>query len=58
MARKTAAGVGADGRFYSILRCKPYLGHKPYLGYLNSGASFSASFVVFIVARHLLSLLS
>jgi hypothetical protein len=29
-----------------------------YLGYLNSGASFSASLVVFIDASHLLSLLS
>ena len=44
---ETAAGVAADGCcFLQTLRVA-------YFGYLNSGASFSASFVVFIDASHL-----
>ena len=49
---KTAAGIAADGRFLSIFR------RYAYFGYLNSGAAFSASLVVFIDASHLLFLLS
>jgi hypothetical protein len=51
-ANETAAGNAADGRFYSILN------QKDYFGYLNSGAAFSASLVVFIDASHLSFLLS
>jgi len=51
-AIKTTAGIAAAGRFYSIFK------RNRYFGYLNSGASFSASLVVFIDASHLLSLLS
>jgi len=50
--RKTAAGIAADG---------PLLLNKnanAYFGYLNSGAAFSASLVVFIEASHLSFLLS
>ena len=43
---ETAAGVAADGCINATLRAA-------YFGYLNSGASFSASLVVFIDASHL-----
>ena len=43
---KKAAGIAADG-----LRS---LKREAYFGYLNSGAAFSASLVVFMVATHLL----
>ncbi|MDB5640391.1 MAG: hypothetical protein JWP51_5299 [Bradyrhizobium sp.] len=46
----TAAGIAADGR-YSTKR-------TGYFGYLNSGAAFNASLVVFIDASHLLFLAS
>ena len=49
---ETAAGIAADGCFCSIV--KSYA----YFGYLNSGAAFSASLVVFIEASHLSFLLS
>ena len=49
--RKTAAGIAADGRS----RGKSI---SVYFGYLNSGAAFSASLVVFIVATHLSFLVS
>ena len=48
---KTSAGIAADGRFYAIKR-------TDYFGYLNSGAAFSASLVVFIDASHLSFLVS
>lgn len=47
-----AAGIAADGDFYRIIK------RKGYFGYLNSGAAFSASLVVFIDASHLLFLVS
>ncbi len=46
---ETAAGIAAGGR-------SPI--NSDYFGYLNSGAAFSASLVVFIDASHLLFLLS
>jgi hypothetical protein len=46
LSKKTAAGIAADGRFSSKNR-------TAYFGYLNSGAAFSASLVVFIDASHL-----
>jgi hypothetical protein len=50
--KKTAAGIAADGHFFKSI--KP----NDYFGYLNSGAAFSASLVVFIDASHLSFLLS
>ena len=38
--------------------CPPYNSAATYFGYLNSGAAFSASLVVFIVATHLSFLVS
>ena len=38
--------------------CPPYNSAVTYFGYLNSGAAFSASLVVFIVATHLSFLVS
>ena len=46
VAKKTA-DIAADGRSCSIFKS------NDYFGYLNSGAAFSASLVVFIDASHL-----
>ncbi len=51
-AATAAAGMAADGDSYQIIE------RKGYFGYLNSGAAFSASLVVFIDASHLSFLLS
>jgi hypothetical protein len=49
---QTAADIAAGGRVYLIFK------RQAYFGYLNSGAAFSASLVVFIDASHLSFLLS
>jgi hypothetical protein len=51
-SKKAAARARAGGRFDTISK------RRNYFGYLNSGAAFSDSLVVFIDASHLSFLLS
>jgi hypothetical protein len=50
-------GVNENGRRHCCRR-PSFIEAGAYFGYLNSGAAFKASLVVFIVASHLLFLVS